>query len=217
MTGGYNNNGHPLFSSDMFKVENGVITKVDPNDPQLPTPQLPSYKDGHCMARIDSKRVFIAGGNNKNAYIYNEITGNFTDLPNTIGERYDPACTTITTSNKMVLMVVGGHDNRDEVNSQTSAEIFDMKDCKDESISCNGKWEKQEHVLDKIGGFEKGEYVNYNDKRGLVMIGSHDSSSSRSLVNFNETENNFKELQPQMRFARWGHSAVIIPDGHITC
>ena len=63
--------GAGTLSFHIFSAENRDVSKIDPNDPHHPTQQLPSSKEGHFMARINSNRGFIADGFNKVFNIYN--------------------------------------------------------------------------------------------------------------------------------------------------
>ena len=117
-------------------------------------------------------------------------------------------------------MVVGGHCARDG-NSIYTGETFNMKDCINEFQSCKekGNWEYKENMLLGVGGFNGGSYVTYNDSRGFFMIGSEadtvntENDLSDKLVHFNESTNSFGKLHLHLNHSRYGHSAVIIPDG----
>jgi len=216
VTGGFVDNGGPpgpTIITSMFEIEDGNIKKIN----KTKSPKLPYYKDRHCMARIDSNHVFLAAGSNKKAYIYNEINEQFIELPDMIDWRHSPACTTVTTQNTSLLMVVGGDDERNIVSSDSSGEIYDLSHCNENLSTCSGSWTKNSNMLSDIGGFQYGSYVNYNDSKGLVMIGGISANSSRSFTNFNKRKGDFEKLQPKMKHSRYGHSSVIIPDGDINC
>ena len=111
-------------------------------------------------------------------------------------------------------MVVGGNDDR-YPDSAHSGEVYDLSNCNDDFSDCNGSWISRPNMLNGTAEFEYGSYVNYNDSRGLMLVGSGNSISSKSLINFHA--NYFEIAQPEMRYSRSGHSSVIIPDGHIVC
>ena len=206
-------------TTEMMKIEKGnIVEKV--NTTTLP-PELPDLKHGHCMARIDSNRVFMAGGNSKYGWIYNELFNNFTKLPDLRRQRYTPACSTVTINNTIMLMVVGGIDNL-AINKGYVVEMYNMTDCNKPLMACTGKWLYDDGMLEGIGKYIDGAYVTYNDGRGLILTGGHfdihpDKDLSNKLVNFNESNNSFIKLQQTMRHRRQGHSAVLIPDGDIEC
>ena len=203
----------------MMKIENGLIVgKL--NTTMLP-PELPDFKNGHCIARIDNNRVFMAGGNSKYGYIYNELFNNFTELPDLWHARYTPACSTVTIDNTLMLMVVGGVDYQVH-NPGYVGEMYNMTDCNDPLTTCPGYWLYNPVLLEGVGKYNDGAYITYNDDRGFVLTGGESDfhpeiDLSNRLANFNESTNSFIKLQQTMRHQRQGHSAVLIPDGDIEC
>ena len=217
ITGGYKNGGNPLKSTEMLEINNGEIIK------NVPAPELPKTMNGHCMARIDNNRVFMSGGNGRQSYIFNELYGNFTQLPLLKHQnKYRLACSTVTTNNTLMLLVVGG-SSFDEPNSGKIGLMYDMTNCIDPVQVCPGNWLYNATMLSGIGSFKEGAYVNYNDTRGLILLGGElnrnhpELDLSQQLVNYNETTESFKRLNKIMKKPRQGHAAVIIPDGDITC
>ena len=217
ITGGYKNGNNPLRSTEMLEINNGEIIK------NMTAPDLPKPMNGHCMARVDNNRVFMSGGSSRQSYIFNELHGNFTELPELKHQnKYGLACSTVTIKNTLMLLVVGG-SSFDEPKSGKIGLMYDMTNCMDPVQVCPGNWHYNATMLSGIGSFKEGAYVNYYDYRGLVLIGGElnrihpELDLSRQLVNYNETTESFNRFGKTMKQARQGHAAVIIRDGDIPC
>merc|ERR1711892_46150 len=87
VTGGYDERGNVLSSTE-------VLT----GNTWLSSTPLPTTLYGHCMVKINSSHVFIAGGQDRYnhstavAYLYNTISGIFSPLPDMAMATDDPAC-----------------------------------------------------------------------------------------------------------------------------
>merc|ERR1712106_563542 len=87
VTGGYDEHGNVLTSTEVLTGNTWLSSTP------LPTPVY-----GHCMVKINSSHVFIAGGQDRynhpiaTAYLYNTISGIFSSLPDMALPRDDPTC-----------------------------------------------------------------------------------------------------------------------------
>ena len=215
VTGGFNGGWQRHKTTEMFRIEDGrIVGKVE--EPPL----LPSYYDsaGHCMARVDTNHVFIAGGTFSNAFLYDELSGNFTELPRLRCARSNAACTTVTIENTSMLMVIGGLCYSDE-SADFKVETLNMTQWEEGGAS----WEINTWLLGNIGSFYDGGYVTYGDSRGPVMLGSKEYAwnpnldLSDKIFNFNSTTETFKMLPHQLHYHRHGHAVALIPDNEIKC
>ena len=217
ITGGIAN-GFADKTTEMLKIDNGnIVGKLDNS------PQLLHTMTGHCMARIDNDRVFIAGGNSKEAFIYHELYNNYTVLPDIVHRTntHGAACSTVNLDGTLMLLIVGG-ETWGVSNPGERSIMYDMTNCSSPVANCPGEWVYDDKMLHGLGSFIDGAYVTYNDERGFVLSGGEtnehvEEDISNRLLNFNETAGSFRKLRFMMKQKRQGHSAVIIPDGDIKC
>ena len=218
VTGGFTGGTAGIKTTEMLKIDNGNIVGKLNNSPDLPIEM-----NGHCMARVDNDRVFIAGGNTNDAFIYNELHGNYTELPDVEGRinTYGAACSTVSLDGTLMLIIIGGSSYGINDPGEMGV-MYDMTNCSGPVANCQGDWIYDNKMLHGLGSFIDGAYVTYNDERGLVLSGGNINVDekldlSNRLLNFNETSGSFRKLPLIMKQKRQGHSAVIIPNGDITC
>ena len=211
ITGGYNNNRVRLASTEMLIIENGKIIGKEEEPPRLP-----HQINAHCIARIDENRVFIAGGPGGHALVFDERTRNITNLPSLKCGRYNPACATLQVNNDTMLMVIGGYCNLDINYGTLQGETLNMS-------KIDKGWRTDRTMLYDIGSYYSGAYVSYDDTRGTVLLGSMEyfvnskQDLSDKIVNLNSTDGSFEVMPHKLQYARHGHTAVLIPDNHISC
>ena len=118
MLGGWSKNDETLASSELW---DGKTWKT--HDP-LPTPLW-----GHCVVKLNSSHVFIAGGNldyygqvSNASYIYSKDTG-FVEVPPMTRERCGHACGL----HGGKIIAAGGFDNQDDDTTKGTSEIFDLE------------------------------------------------------------------------------------------
>ena len=206
ITGGHSNNYIPLKTTETLSISNNATIQSF-----SPGPDLPVAMSGHCIARVDDSRVFIAGGQT-NAYIYDEINKNFTKLPNLNSKRERPACSAVNIvhdgNNTTTLMVVGG-SNFNKPKTVYSFEIY-----------VNGSWMEWAGLLAE-GSSSNAGYITYEDERGLVLVagkvdGNPNLDLSDKLVRFNEKAE-FHKLPAVLEHRRVDPSVINIPKGGIQC
>ena len=179
----------------------------------LPGQNLPIGMQSHCICRLNETHIFLGSGNTNNAYLYNEISNHFTDLPKLQIPRLRPACAAVryNNSNKIIdpaIMVLGGYSLFDQRSSYT-IEYIDPSNLTD-------VW----HLGDELStpnGWSDGGYISYPNVSSLTLISGLDRN--KKLLNhvymFNETNQQF-----DMKIGisqREGVSVALIPDGELSC
>ena len=112
--------------------------------------------------------------------------------------------------------LIGGNCNLDPSYGTMKGEILNL------SMKEEG-WKIDDTMLRDVGSYHHGAYVSYNDHRGTVLLGSseyyrdHNLDLSDRIVGLNSTDRSFKMLQQHLQYPRNGHTAVLIPDDHISC
>merc|ERR1711892_1299874 len=113
VTGGYDEHGNVLTSTEVLTGNTWLSSTP------LPTPVY-----GHCMVKINSSHVFIAGGQDRYnhpiaaAYLYNTDSGTFSPLPDMALPRDDPTCGILGTD----IWVGGGRT----IDVRKSVELFSI-------------------------------------------------------------------------------------------
>ena len=130
VTGGMNNGGHYLASTEYIYINGSVING----------PNLPSARYGHCMVTLPDGNILIMGGypssNYRSTSIFNPEDKSFSQGPSLIHIRAYPACTIFFSTkhgNRPVVLVAGG-------NWQSTAEILDF------SNPNVNTWEASKHI-----------------------------------------------------------------------
>merc|ERR1711892_725842 len=113
VTGGYDASGNVLSSTEVLTGNTWL------NSTPLPTPLV-----GHCMVKINSSHVFIAGGQDRYnhptaaTYLYSSTSGTFSPLPGMAMARSDHSCGILGTD-----VWVGGGLHGNTINS---VEVFSL-------------------------------------------------------------------------------------------
>ena len=199
-----------LSTTELLSLSNTTTFKIGPD--------LPEKRFGHCVARINSTHVFLAGGSSLKTYIFDERSYNFTEMDQLTYQRSKPACAVVESSNTTTLMVVGGECPREKDFCPWSREVL--------SLDADGNPEPDWilHANKNLtGGWSHGGYVTDFEDTGLVLVGSKsydsdvfpDSNVSEKIITLDEEI--FKLLPGTLEYGRSGSTAITVPKGSISC
>ena len=176
ITGGSNSNDLDIGTSTEILIdENSAFVESIP---------LPIPMDSHCISRINSSHLFMAGNRQSDsqdrAFIVNTQSDPFmvSELSRMHHKRSSAACGTINSDNQVHLIVAGGPRQA----SKTS-EIY--------SFSTNS-WKNGPELP---RGFQYGGYVS-DDNHSLLLISGIDEHGNirDDIMQYNQTKNIFETL-----------------------
>ena len=167
---------------------------------------LPEKMLGHCLSKINSSHIFIAGNDYDDlrmAYIVKTSIEPFvfTKLPPMLETRYYAACATITNHSPTTtmlngntqLMVAGGGSS-----TSTTSELYSLD---------AGIW-KYGPVLPR--GFANGGYINTHSTYPMIMVAGYDEGNNdrSDVMAYDPTTNEFKFLPGKLQTPRYALAVI---------
>jgi uncharacterized protein YjbI with pentapeptide repeats len=111
VTGGFNKNGAPLASADVYDPAAGTFTPTANN--------MPNKAAGHTSTLLNNGKVLVAGGGNSSAQLYDPATNTWSSTGGSGQRNYHTA---VLLGNGKVL-IAGGSDNSGK--TQNTAQLYD--------------------------------------------------------------------------------------------
>ena len=112
--------------------------------PTVEGPKLPIHVWGHCFVQLDENTFMLAGGvsleyySSAKSFIWNRLTGEWSDGPQMNTDRYLHSCATFDKDGHNVVLASGGYSIQSGM--VASAEIYDH-------MSPDKKWQTIAEIL----------------------------------------------------------------------
>lgn len=210
--------GHTLREGSFIYEKLSSTELVSLNEETRLGPELPIHVWGHCIAALDENSVILAGGvsnehySSSVTYIYNRLTGEWSEGPSMTIDRYLHQCASFKSEaheGRNVVVAAGGYSIINGMMS--SAEIFDP-------MNPEQGWVPIADLPRELAEFSMITSPNGN---GVIASGGISGRDRQgSIYELKCTESGceaWTELEQKIQNPRMNHVAVLVPDILTTC
>ena len=181
-------------STELYDMNSNKFTKhVD----------LPASRGGHVLVRVNNTHIMLVGHNKltNQAWMFNQITEDFTELPNSLEKRIFTQAGLVTFENGTKLVIVAGsYDGK-------TAEAFDLH---------QEKWTSA--IPDLPVSFQLNEASSLPFGDSFIMVGGRiDDGAQKKIITYDTTKENWTVMEEETDVERFAFVAFFVPDDYVTC